>query len=183
MPTISVLRQCANTVVYPFTVIALAVATMIGDGCVLLCSLSLGANNHENARSSIGNSVALTCAVGLIITAVYLIFAEPMLISFGANVNIETFAMSKEYFFWITLGIPFYMFGQAMSSIIRSDGSPGYAMAVLLSGAICNIILDPIFIFGFHMGMTGAAVATVLGQILSAILSFIYLFKMKAVQT
>lgn len=174
--------NAANTVVYPFTVIALAVATMIGDGCCAFVSLSLGANNSENARRSIGNSVALACAVGLVITAVYLLFAEPMLIAFGANVNTETFAMSKEYFFWITLGIPFYMFGQAMSSIIRSDGSPGYAMAVLLSGAICNIILDPIFIFGFHMGMTGAAVATVLGQILSAILSFIYLFKMKAVK-
>lgn len=90
--------------------------------------------------------------------------------------------MSKEYFFWITLGIPFYMFDQAMSSVIRSDGSPGYAMAVLLSGAICNLILDHIFIFGFHMGMTGAAAATVLGQILSAVMSFIYLFKMKAVR-
>ena len=133
--------NAANTVVYPFTVIALAVATMIGDGCCAFVSLSLGANNHENARSSIGNSIALACAVGLIITAVYLLFAEPMLIAFGANVNTETFAMSKEYFFWITLGIPFYMFGQAMSSIIRSDGSPGYAMAVLLSGAYAILFL------------------------------------------
>ena len=114
--------------------------------------------------------------------AVYLIFMDPILTAFGATVNAETFALSREYCFWIALGIPFYMFGQAMNPIIRSDGSPRYAMLSLLAGAVCNIILDPIFIFPCGWGMMGAAVATVIGQILSAVLAAAYLLHMKAVR-
>lgn len=101
---------------------------------------------------------------------------------FGARVNEETFFHAKEYFFWITLGIPFYMFGQALNPMIRSDGSPNLAMASTLAGALVNIILDPILIFGFRWGMMGAAVATVLGQILTAALAVWYLCHMKAVR-
>lgn len=107
---------------------------------------------------------------------------NPILTAFGATVNAETFALSREYCFWIALGIPFYMFGQAMNPIIRSDGSPRYAMLSLLAGAVCNIILDPIFIFPCGWGMMGAAVATVIGQILSAVLAAAYLLHMKAVR-
>ena len=89
---------------------------------------------------------------------------------------------SQEYFFWITLGIPFYMFGQAMNPIIRSDGSPKFAMLSTVAGAVANIILDPIFIFPLGWGMMGAAVATVIGQILTAVLALWYLFHMKAVK-
>ncbi len=89
---------------------------------------------------------------------------------------------AKEYFFYISLGIPFYMFGQAVNPIIRSDGSPKFAMVSTLTGAITNMILDPIFIFCFHWGMTGAAAATVLGQILTAVMSVWYLRHMKAVK-
>lgn len=101
---------------------------------------------------------------------------------FGGRVNEETFYQAKEYFQWITYGIPFYMFGQAMNPIIRSDGSPKFAMVSTLAGAILNIILDPIFIFGFRWGMMGAALATILGQILTAALSLWYLCHMKAIQ-
>lgn len=69
--------------------------------------------------------------------------------AFGGRVNAETFELSKEYFFWIALGIPFYMFGQAMNPIIRADGSPKFAMISTVAGAVINIILDPIFIFVF----------------------------------
>ena len=118
----------------------------------------------------------------MILTVIYLIFQEPILTAFGGRVNAETFAQAKSYFFWVTLGIPFYMFGQAMNPIIRSDGSPKFAMASTLAGAAVNIALDPVFIFAFRWGMMGAAVATVLGQILTAVLAVWYLCHLKVVR-
>lgn len=174
--------NAANTVVFPLTVVALAIAVLVGDGCCAYVSISLGAGAKDNASRSIGNTVVLSVVVSLVLTALYLIFQEPILSMFGGRVNQETFIQAKEYFFWITLGIPFYMFGQAMNPIIRSDGSPRFAMASTLAGAVVNIILDPVFIFGCHWGMMGAAVATVLGQILTAMLSIWYLRRMKAVR-
>jgi putative MATE family efflux protein len=120
--------------------------------------------------------------VSIILTALYLIFQNQILTLFGGRVNEETFRQSKEYFFYITLGIPFYMFGQAMNPIIRSDGSPKFAMISTVLGAVVNIIFDPLFIFVFKWGMMGAAVATVMGQILTAVLSIWYLFHMKAIR-
>ena len=174
--------NAANTVVFPLTVAALAIAVMIGDGCCAYVSISLGANEKERAHKSIGNAVVLCVLCSLVITAVYLIFSRQILILFGGTVNQETYNHSKEYFFWITVGIPFYMFGQALNPIIRSDGSPKFAMASTVAGAIVNIILDPIFIFAFKWGMAGAAIATVLGQVLTAILAIVYLCRMKAVK-
>lgn len=101
---------------------------------------------------------------------------------FGGKVNVETFEYSKEYFFYISLGIPFYMSGQALNPIIRADGNPKFAMISTLMGAIANIILDPIFIFIFKWGMSGAAIATVIGQIITAGLSVWYLCHMKNLQ-
>lgn len=173
--------NAANTVVFPLTVVALALAVLVGDGCCAFVSICLGGDEPERAHRSIGNSILL-CVVGsLVLTAVYLIAQEPILTLFGGRVNEQTFACAKEYFFYITLGVPFYMFGQAMNPIIRSDGSPRFAMASTLAGAVVNLILDPLFLFLFHWGMMGAAVATVLGQILTAGLSVWYLCHMKAV--
>ncbi|MGN0295141.1 MAG: MATE family efflux transporter [Lachnospiraceae bacterium] len=174
--------NAANTVVYPLTIVALAIAVMIGDGCCAFVSICLGANEKENAHRSIGNSIVLCIICSLILTAIYLIFQEPILAMFGGTVNEGTFTNAKEYFFWITVGIPFYMFGQAMNPIIRSDGSPKFAMASTVAGAVINIILDPVFIFVFKWGMMGAAVATIAGQIVTAVLAIWYLFHMKAVK-
>lgn len=174
--------NAANTVVFPLTVAALSIAVMIGDGCCAFVSISLGEGNRDNAHKSIGSAVLLSAIAGLVLTAVYLIFLEPILTLFGGQVNHETFCNAKEYFFWITLGVPFYLFGQAMNPIIRSDGSPKFAMASTLAGALLNIILDPVFIFVFRWGMMGAAIATVLGQVLTAVLSIWYLCHMKAVR-
>ena len=174
--------NAANTVVFPLTVVALAIAVLIGDGCCAFVSICLGANEKENAHHSIGNAVVLCLGASLLLTAAYLVFQEPILTMFGGRINEETFLLSKEYFFYITLGIPFYMFGQAMNPIIRSDGSPKFAMVSTLAGAAVNIILDPVFIFLFQWGMMGAAVATVLGQILTAALSVWYLCHMRAVK-
>ncbi len=174
--------NAANTVVFPMTVFALAIAVMIGDGSCAFVSILLGRNKKHIAHYTVGNAIVLCIVSSLILTELYLIFMEPILTLFGGKVNEETYAFSKEYFFWITVGIPFYMFGQAMNPIIRSDGSPKFAMAATLSGAIANIILDPIFIFVFKWGMMGAAIATVIGQILTAALSVWYLCHMKAVK-
>ena len=174
--------NAANTVVFPLTVVALAIAVMIGDGCCAFVSISLGANKKDDAHKSIGSAVLLCVISGVVLTAVYLIFQEGILTLFGGRVNEETFRCAKEYFFWITLGVPFYMFGQAMNPIIRSDGSPKFAMVSTLAGAAVNIVLDPIFIFVFRWGMMGAAVATILGQIVTAALAIWYLFHMKAVK-
>lgn len=130
--------NAANTVVFPLTVIALAIAVMIGDGCCAFVSLSLGKRKPEDAGKSVGNSVLLTVLLSLILCAVYLIFSSQIIAMFGGTVNEETFRHSKEYFFWISLGIPFYMFGQAMNPVIRADGSPKYAMISTLAGAAIN---------------------------------------------
>ncbi|MCD8023528.1 MAG: polysaccharide biosynthesis C-terminal domain-containing protein [Lachnospiraceae bacterium] len=172
--------NAANTVVFPMTVVAIAIAVMIGNGCCAFVSISLGRKNTKDAANGVGNAVVTVIAVSLVLTAVYLIFQAPILRMFGADVNEETFRLSKEYFFWITLGIPFYMFGQAMNPIIRSDGDQAYAMAMLLVGAAFNIIFDPICIYVLKWGMKGAALATIGGQILSALIGAIYLFHMKA---
>ncbi|MCD8215703.1 MAG: polysaccharide biosynthesis C-terminal domain-containing protein [Clostridiales bacterium] len=171
--------NAANTVVFPMTVVAISIAVMIGDGCCTFVSISLGKKKRENAGFGVGNSVMAVIAAGLVLMFIYLIFQEGIISAFGARVNDETFRLSKEYFFWITLGIPFYMLGQALNPIIRSDGSPGFAMLTLLTGAIINIIFDPICIYALHWGMMGAAVATIGGQIVSAVMSAAYLFKMK----
>ena len=174
--------NAANTVVFPLTVIALGIAVCFGDGCCAMVSGLLGDGKKEEARHSVGNAVLLTVGAGCLLTVLYLVFDDALITVFGGRVNAETFDLSKEYFFYITIGLPFYMFGQAMNPVIRADGSPKFAMISTLAGAVTNIILDPIFIFVCKWGMTGAAVATVIGQILTAALAVWYLFYTKSVR-
>lgn len=174
--------NAANTVVFPLTVVALAIGVMIGDGCCAFVSISLGQNTLQKAKRSVGNAVVMCIISSLFLTALYLIFANQILAMFGGTINEQTFYHSQQYFFYITLGIPFYMFGQAMNPIIRADGNPKFAMIATLTGALLNIILDPVFIFCFHWGMMGAAVATVAGQIVTAVLSIWYLCNMRIIR-
>lgn len=174
--------NAANNVVFPMTVIALAIAVMIGDGSCAFVSISLGKNEPEHAKKSVGNAIVMVLAASAALTAIYLIFSDALVTMFGGTVNDRTFELSKEYFFYIALGVPFYMFGQAMNPIIRADGSPRFAMASTVIGAVLNMILDPIFIYVFHWGMMGAAVATVLGQVVTAALALWYLCHMKQVK-
>ena len=174
--------NAANTVVFPLTVIALAIAVMVGDGCCAFVSLSLGRKRPQDAGKSVGNSILLTVLFSLVLCVIYLVFSNQIIAMFGGTVNEETFHHSKEYFFWISVGIPFYMFGQAMNPVIRADGSPKFAMISTLAGAVANIILDPVFIFVFRWGMMGAAVATVIGQIVTAVLAVWYLTHTKIIK-
>lgn len=174
--------NAANTVVFPLTVVALAIAVMVGDGCCAFVSICLGKKEMDDAKKSVGNAIVMIIAGSLLLTAVYLIFQTQIIAMFGGTVNEETFYYSKEYFFYITLGIPFYMFGQSMNPIIRADGNPKFAMASTLAGAVANILLDPVFIFVCKWGMKGAAIATVIGQIITAILAVWYILHMKTVK-
>ena len=174
--------NAANTVVFPLTVVALAIAVMVGDGCCAFVSISLGKKEMNTAKKSVGNSVLMIVVTSILLAAIYLIFSDQIIAMFGGTVNEETFYHSKEYFFYISLGIPFYMFGQAMNPVIRADGNPKFAMISTLAGAVINIILDPIFIFICKWGMMGAAVATVIGQIVTAILAVWYLLHMKVIK-
>lgn len=174
--------NAANTVVYPLTVVALAIAVMIGDGTCTFVSISLGAKRSEQAKNAVGSAIVTTILSSVVLMVIYLVFMEPILTFFGGAVNESTFAFAKEYFFWITVGVPAYMFGQAMNPIIRSDGSPKFAMIASTLGAITNVIMDPVLIYGAHWGMMGAAVATVMGQVLTAVLSIWYLAHMKTMK-
>ena len=174
--------NAANTVVFPLTVVALAIAVMIGDGCCAFVSISLGKQETKTAKQSVGNAVIMLLVSSIVLTAIYLVFSDQIIAMFGGTVNEETYLHSKEYFFYISLGIPFYMFGQSTNPIIRADGNPKFAMISTLAGAVINIILDPIFIFICRWGMMGAAVATVIGQIVTAGLSLWYLLHMKIIR-
>lgn len=168
----------ATNVVFPITVIALAVALMIGDGCAAHLSLCLGSGKAEEAEKSAGTAITVSVAAGLLMMFLFLACTEQILSIFGATENNIEYA--REYFNVIAIGIPFYVFTNAMNSIIRADGSPKFAMLSTLVGCIINCILDPIAIFVLHWGMFGAALATILGQIVTALLAAWYMMHCKS---
>ena len=172
--------NAATNIVYPFTVFALGIALLVGDGSAAQFSLSLGEGDKEKADKSIGNGLIALIAASLVVFLIALIFKDQILSLFGADPSEELcYEYATEYYRIIALGIPFYMIGQGLNAPIRADGSPKFAMACTLSGAITNLIFDPVFIFGFNMGVTGAAIATVMGQVITFGLSIYYLFKSK----
>jgi len=173
--------NAATNIVYPFTVVALAFALLVGDGSAALFSLSLGAKDNEKANRSIGNGVVLLFIISIILTAIGLIFGKQILSIFGGKPEeVEWYNYAKDYLKTICYGLPFYIIGQGLNASIRNDGSPKYAMVATIVGAISNIILDPIFIFVFKMSVKGAAIATIIGQILTFIISIYYLKNSKS---
>ena len=171
--------NAANTAIFPLIVVALAIAVMCGDGACAYASRLLGLNEKNKALKSVGSAISVTIISSIILMIIYIVFQDGLVVMFGGSVNDKTYLYAKEYLFYIALGIPFYMFGQAANPIIRADGNPRFAMIAILIGAITNIILDPIFIYILKWGMMGAAIATVIGQFITAVLSLIYIFKMK----
>ena len=170
----------ATNVVFPLTVLALGLAVMIGDGACSYVSICFGKGQAENANRAVGSAVTLSVLVGVVVAVLYGVFQTPILGMFGATE--ANFAYAKEYFTYITIGIPIYVFGQAVNPIIRSDGSPRFAMLSMLAGAIANCILDPIAIFVLHWGVMGAAAATVAGQVITAAMGVWYLCHTKALR-
>lgn len=174
------LGNAATNVVFPITVIATAVALLIGDGAAAFLSLCLGKNDKESAEKGINTGIVLITLLGIAFLVIGLIFKNPLLKLFGATDNIWDYAC--DYMFYIVLGLPFYMITTTMNSMIRADGAPSYAMKTMLTGAIINVILDPIAIFVLDAGVAGAAIATVIGQIATCVLSFLYIKKFKTIK-
>ena len=169
----------ATNIVFPITIIALALSMMIGNGGAAYLSLKLGEGEIDVAKKGVGNSVTLVTIVSLLLTAVFLIWINPILTLFGATDLLRPLAL--EYGVIIGIGLPFMMISAAINSMIRADGSPKYAMFSMVIGAIINVVLDPLLIFVFHMGVQGAAIATVIGQVASFIVSVVYMLKFKTV--
>lgn len=172
------LGNAATNIAFPLSTSCIAIALLFGIGAASAFNLTLGEGNREKALYYIGNSSTLLLGLGTILCIISQIFLTPMLKFFGSPDNILEYA--KIYTRITAIGFPFLIFSVGGGHLIRADGSPKYTMICNLSGAIINTILDPIFIFKFNMGMAGAGLATIIGQIFSAFLTFKYLNNYKA---
>ncbi|MEY8312287.1 MATE family efflux transporter [Oscillospiraceae bacterium 42-9] len=173
------LGNAATNVSYPFSTICLAISLLIGIGSASRFSLYLGNKEPEQAAKVAGNGIVLMGILGL----AYLVIGEallPQLLTlFGATTEVYPYA--RQYAGVTLLGMPFLIVTNGMSSLIRADGSPRYSMTCMIAGAVVNTILDPLFIFAFRWGILGAALATVLGQIVSFVLAIRYLWHFKSI--
>ncbi len=169
---VGIFGNAATNVEFPINTVAMAMSLLVGIGTATFYNLSAGKGEKEKGVRAIGNGMSIVVIIGLIIMAAVLIFLKPLLIALGSTEEILPYAV--DYTWIVALGIPAYMLGFAGSHFIRSDGAPTFSMWANISGAILNLILDPIFIFVFHWGMKGAAIATVIGQFLSAVLVIFY---------
>lgn len=171
------LGNAATSIVFPITIIAVAFAWAIGDGSAAYLSLCQGRKDTKNAHIAIGNGILINFIISILFVLLGFLFMNNLLYLFGASET--SLPIAIDYFRIILIFIPVYMMANGMNAVIRADGSPGFSMASTLVGAITNIILDPIFIFGCKWGIAGAAWATVIGQCLSLIVSILYFTKTK----
>lgn len=172
--------NAATNIVYPFTVFALGFALLIGDGAAAGFSLALGRGDKKQANRNIGNGFLMLIILSLVLCAVGFVCMTGILAVFGGDPKEAVcYGYAKDYYTVICAGVPFYMIGQGLNGAIRADGSPKYAMACTLAGAIANLILDPVFIFALGMSVKGAAIATVIGQLLTFGMSIFYLTRSK----
>lgn len=171
------LGNAATSIVFPITIISVAFAWCFGDGAAAFLSLCQGRNDTKNAHKAIGNSILVNFVISIIFLILGFIFMDKLLYLFGASD--VTIGLAKDYFTIILIFIPIYMMGNMMNAVIRADGSPAFSMASTLTGAVINIILDPIFIFACKWGIKGAAWATVIGQVVSLIIAIVYFTRSK----
>ena len=172
----------ATNIVFPIVVICLAFSLMFGDGTSAYLSLRLGEKKKKEAEKGVGSGIVVGAIVSVILCAFVLIFLPQLLNLFGCTDALREYAL--KYGGVIAIGIPFMMVGTILNSVIRADGSPRYSMISMVSGAILNIILDPIFIFdwGLNMGVKGAALATVISQFVTFLLNVLYIKKFKTIK-
>ncbi len=176
---VGITGMAATSVAFPLTIIAIAVALLIGDGCATNISLCLGRKQREMADRTISHSVTLLVLSGVALALLCNIFAPQIVLLFGSTDT--AFQASLTYTRTIVWGLPFLMLSSALTAIIRADGNPKYTMKCMMLGAGLNLILDPIFIFSLNMGLFGAGIATVIGQAVAGLLCFSYLRKLKTV--
>lgn len=172
--------NAATNITFPLSTTCTAISLLLGIGSATNVSLKLGAKEDEEAANYAGCGICLMTIFGLILFALTSILLTPMLKFFGATVEVLPFA--QEYTRIVAIGFPFLIANTGMSKLILADGSPRYSMISMLIGAIVNTILDPIFIFTLDMGMRGAALATILGQIVSFCISLRYMFHFKTIR-
>lgn len=174
---LSTLGNAATGAVFPIFIVAQAFAWCFGDGCAAYLNICQGKKDTASAHKAIGTGITVTLFFAFVLMVIFYPLKMRLLPVFGASEN--SIGMAVEYFDIILAFFPAYMLSNMINSVVRSDGSPTWAMIAMLIGAATNLILDPIFIFGFHWGMKGAAFATVIGQVISFVLSALYLFKTK----
>jgi len=174
---LSALGNAATGVVFPIFIIAQAFAWCFGDGCAAYLNICQGKKDTKNATNAIGTGIVVTLISALALMAIFYPLKEQLLRLFGASDNSIGYAI--EYFNLILAFFPIYMLSNMMNAVIRADGSPAWSMASMVAGALTNIILDPVFIFGTKWGMFGAALATVIGQTVSFIITLVYFFRTK----
>lgn len=171
------LGNAATNVAFPLTISCVAISLLLGIGGASAFNLTLGGGDREKALYYMGNAAVLLFGGGLVLCGAVCLFLTPMLVFFGAPDNVLEYA--KVYTGITAFGFPFLILTNGGGHLVRADGSPRNAMLYNLSGAIINTVLDPLFIFGFHMGMAGAALATIIGQIFSGVLVIRYLCHLK----
>ena len=174
---LSTLGNAATGVVFPIFIIAQAFAWCFGDGCAAYLNICQGKRDTQNAHKSIGTGITVTFICGIVLMAIFYPLKTQILTLFGASENSIGYAV--EYFNLILAFFPIFMLSNMMNAVIRADGTPAWSMASMLAGALTNIVLDPVFIFGTKWGMLGAALATVIGQTVSFVITLIYFFRTK----
>ena len=177
---VGTLGNAATNVIFPLVIIFNAVAGLIGNGAAANLSLKLGEGKKEEGGKIVGSAVTVSIIFSIILSVIAYFFLPKLVYMFGCTENVYQYAV--DYGKIIILGAPFMIIYSALSQLIRADGSPKYSMVLLVAGAILNIILDPIFIFTFNMGVKGGAIATVIGQIVSFVMAILYLKKVKSVK-
>jgi len=179
--SVGMLGNAATNVAFPLTTVCTAIALLLGIGGAANFNLSMGAKEERRASGFIGGAIILLVTCGVVLMLIVRIFLNPMMHAFGATPEVLEYSLT--YTGITSFGFPFLIFSTGASNLIRADGSPKFSMACVLVGAVINTVLDPLFIFGFNMGMAGAALATILGQIVSALLAAYYLiFRFKTVK-
>lgn len=170
--------NAATNVAFPLSTLCTSLALLFGIGGAANFNLCMGAGEHKKAGKYVGNAIFLLLSSGILLCVLVRIFLQPLMLLFGATE--DTLAYSLEYTGITSFGFPFLILSTGGSALIRADGSPKFSMACMLSGAVINTIFDPLFIFGFQMGMAGAAWATVLGQIISGCMVLWYLLHFRS---
>jgi len=174
------LGNAATNIIFPIVIMCNAIAGLIGNGCAANFSLRLGEGKKEEAAKSVASTITITIISSILISIILYVLLEVLVKAFGCTDNVFPYAI--EYGEIILLGAPFMIIYSALSQIIRADGSPKYSMILLVVGAIINIILDPIFIMKFNMGVKGGAIATIIGQIVSCIMALLYLRRFRSIK-
>lgn len=177
---VGTLGNAATNVIFPLIIIFNATAGLIGNGAAANLSLRLGEGKKKEASKNIGQSITLMVIISFVLMMISYLFLPKLVYLFGCTENVYKYAL--DYGKIIILGSPFMIIYSSLSSIIRADGSPKYSMIMLVIGALINIVLDPIFIFVFNMGVKGGALATIIGQFISFLIAIIYLKKLKSVK-